>query len=159
MSETKGATEPVGVYNRLSDDLVKAMRDKDKIRLSVLRMVKAAVRNQEIDSHKTLTDEEVLSVFRKEVKQRRDTLASVAGKDRSDIVEEVKAELAILEEYLPVALTEAQIEEIVVKVVQEVGATSKADMGKVMPLVMANVAGRAEGKVINTIVMRTLSAL
>nr|NNM91108.1 GatB/YqeY domain-containing protein [Bacilli bacterium] len=149
----------MGVYNRLSDDLVKAMRDKDKIRLSVLRMVKAAVRNQEIDSHKTLTDEEVLSVFRKEVKQRRDTLASVAGKDRSDIVEEVKAELAILEEYLPVALTEAQIEEIVVKVVQEVGATSKADMGKVMPLVMANVAGRAEGKVINTIVMRTLSAL
>ena len=149
----------MGVYNRLSDDLVKAMRDKDKIRLSVLRMVKAAVRNQEIDSHKTLTDEEVLSVFRKEVKQRRDTLASVAGKDRSDIVEEVKAELAILEEYLPVALTEAQIEEIVVKVVQEVGATSKADMGKVMPLVMANVAGRAEGKIINTIVMRTLSAL
>ena len=120
----------MGVYNRLSDDLVKAMRDKDKIRLSVLRMVKAAVRNQEIDSHKTLTDEEVLSVFRKEVKQRRDTLASVAGKDRSDIVEEVKAELAILEEYLPVALTEAQIEEIVVKVVQEVGATSKADMEK-----------------------------
>ena len=149
----------MGVYNRLSDDLVKAMRDKDKIRLSVLRMVKAAVRNQEIDSHKTLTDEEVLSVFRKEVKQRRDTLASVAGKDRSDIVEEVKAELAILEAYLPVAITEAQIEEIVVKVVQEVGATSKADMGKVMPLVMANVAGRAEGKIINTIVMRTLSAL
>ena len=147
----------MGVYDRLSDDLLQAMRDKDKVRLSVLRMVKAAVRNAEIDSHHTLSDEEVLGVFRKEVKQRKDTLASVAGTDRTDVVAEVEAELAVLQEYLPASLTDAEIESIVAEAVLQVGATSKADMGKVMPLVMSRIAGRADGKTVSSIVQGVLS--
>ncbi len=148
----------MGVYDRLSDDLLQAMRDKNKVRLSVLRMVKAAVRNAEIDSHRTLSDEEVLGVFKKEVKQRKDTLASVAGTDRTDVVQEVEAELAILQEYLPAELSPTEIEAIVAEVVRETGATSKADMGKVMPLVMSKTAGRADGRTVSKIVQDSLSS-
>ncbi len=148
----------MGVYDRLSDDLLQAMRDKNKVRLSVLRMVKAAVRNAEIDSHHTLSDEEVLGVIKKEVKQRRDTLVSVAGTDRTDVVQEVEAELAVLQEYLPAELSPTEIEAIVAEVVRETGATSKADMGKVMPLVMSKIAGRADGRIVSRIVQDNLSS-
>lgn len=148
----------MGVYDRLSDDLLQAMRDKNKVRLSVLRMVKAAVRNAEIDSHRTLSDEEVLGVFKREVKQRKDTLASVAGTDRTDVVQEVEVELAVLQEYLPAELSPTEIEAIVAEVVRDTGATSKADMGKVMPLVMSKTAGRADGRVVSKIVQDSLSS-
>ncbi len=145
--------------DRLAEDLKQAMRDKDKIRLSVLRLVKAAVRNAEIDRRVTLGEEEIIGVLRREVKQRKESLLAIEGAGRDDLVAELNEEISILEEYLPQSLTEEQIQAIVRDVVQEVGAVSKADMGKVMPVVMKQIGGQAEGRTVNRIVQEVLSTL
>ena len=145
--------------DRLAEDLKQAMRDKDKIRLSVLRLVKAAVRNAEIDRRVTLGEEEIIGVLRREVKQRKESLLAIEGAGRDDLVAELNEEISILEEYLPQSLTEEQIQAIVRDVVQEVGAVSKADMGKVMPVVMKKIGGQAEGRTVNRIVQEVLSTL
>ncbi len=145
--------------DRLAEDLKQAMRDKDKVRLSVLRLVKAAVRNAEIDRRVTLGEEEIIGVLRREVKQRKESLLAIEGAGRDDLVAELNEEISILEEYLPQSLTEEQIQAIVRDVVQEVGAVSKADMGKVMPVVMKQIGGQAEGRTVNRIVQEVLSTL
>ena len=145
--------------DRLAEDLKQAMRDKDKVRLSVLRLVKAAVRNAEIDKRITLGEEEIIGVLRREVKQRKESLLAIEGAGRDDLVAELNEEISILEEYLPQSLTEEQIQAIVRDVVQEVGAVSKADMGKVMPVVMKKVGGQAEGRTVNRVVQEVLSTL
>lgn len=145
--------------DRLAEDLKQAMRDKDKVRLSVLRLVKAAVRNAEIDRRVTLGEEEIIGVLRREVKQRKESLLAIEGAGRDDLVAELNEEISILEEYLPQSLTDEQIQAIVRDVVQEVGAVSKADMGKVMPVVMKKISGQAEGRTVNRIVQEVLSTL
>ena len=145
--------------DHLAEDLKQAMRDKDKVRLSVLRLVKAAVRNAEIDRRVTLGEEEIIGVLRREVKQRKESLLAIEGAGRDDLVAELNEEISILEEYLPQSLTEEQIQAIVRDVVQEVGAVSKADMGKVMPVVMKQIGGQAEGRTVNRIVQEVLSTL
>ena len=145
--------------DHLDEDLKQAMRDKDKVRLSVLRLVKAAVRNAEIDRRVTLGEEEIIGVLRREVKQRKESLLAIEGAGRDDLVAELNEEISILEEYLPQSLTEEQIQAIVRDVVQEVGAVSKADMGKVMPVVMKKISGQAEGRTVNRIVQEVLSTL
>ncbi len=145
--------------DRLAEDLKQAMRDKDKVRLSVLRLVKAAVRNAEIDRRVTLGEEEIIGVLRREVKQRKESLLAIEGVGRDDLVAELNEEISILEEYLPQSLTDEQIQAIVRDVVQEVGAVSKADMGKVMPVVMKKISGQAEGRTVNRIVQEVLSTL
>ncbi len=145
--------------DRLAEDLKQAMRDKDKVRLSVLRLVKAAVRNTEIDRRVTLGEEEIIGVLRREVKQRKESLLAIEGAGRDDLVAELNEEISILEEYLPQSLTDEQIQAIIRDVVQEVGAVSKADMGKVMPVVMKKISGQAEGRTVNRIVQEVLSTL
>lgn len=149
----------MALADRLERDLVQAMKSKDKVRLSVLRLVKAAVRNAEIDRRVTLGDDEIVGVLRKEVKQRKESLIAIEGAGRDDLVQELHVEIGILEEYLPQALAEEQIEGIVREVVAEVGAVSKADMGKVMPIVMKKVGGQAEGRIVNRIVQQVLATL
>lgn len=145
--------------DHLAEDLKQAMRDKDKVRLSVLRLVKAAVRNAEIDRRVTLGEEEIIGVLRREVKQRKESLLAIEGAGRDDLVAELNEEISILEEYLPQSLTDEQIQAIIRDVVQEVGAVSKADMGKVMPVVMKKISGQAEGRTVNRIVQEVLSTL
>ena len=145
--------------DHLAEDLKQAMRDKDKVRLSVLRLVKAAVRNAEIDRRVTLGEEEIIGVLRREVKQRKESLLAIEGVGRDDLVAELNEEISILEEYLPQSLTDEQIQAIIRDVVQEVGAVSKADMGKVMPVVMKKISGQAEGRTVNRIVQEVLSTL
>ncbi len=149
----------VALADRLAEDLKQAMRDKDKVRLSVLRLVKAAIRNAEIDRRVTLQEEEIIGVLRKEVKQRKESLLAIEGAGRDDLVAELHGEIKILEEYLPQSLTDEQVQAIVRDAVQEVGAKSKADMGKVMPVVMKKIAGQAEGRTVNRIVQEVLSNL
>lgn len=144
---------------RLDADMITAMKDREagKLRLSVIRMVKSAIKNLEIDHKKELTEEEVLGVLMKEVKQRRDSVEEFKKGNRPDLVEATEAEIVILQEYLPEPMTETEIEELVKEVIQETGAQSKKDMGKVMGLLTARTKGRADGKILNQIVQKFLS--
>lgn len=144
---------------RLANDLKQAMKERDKVRLSVLRMVKSAMQNAAIEARRELTEEEILAVVRREVKQRGETLATIAGGGREETEAEIRAEIAVLQDYLPAQLDEDDLRRLVLKVVDTAGATSKADMGRVMPLVMKQVAGRADGKTVNRLVQEILAAL
>lgn len=133
-----------------------AMRDKDKFRLTTIRMVRAAVKNQEIDLKRPLEDGEVLDIVSREIKQRKESLQEFQKAGRDDLVKDVAAEIDIISVYLPAQLTEEEIKAIVQQTIQETGASSKADMGKVMSALMPKVKGRADGKLVNQTVQQFL---
>jgi len=141
---------------QLAEDLKMAMKSRDKVRLSVVRMVRAAVRNQEIDKGQGLTDEETLAVIQKELKQRRDSLEAFQQANRSDLAEQTLLEIDILNEYLPKQLTSEELADVVKEVIASVGATGKADMGKVMGQLMPKIRGRADGKAAQALVQQYL---
>jgi uncharacterized protein len=147
----------VNLTAQLTEDLKQAMKAKDKVRLSVLRMVKAAVKNREIETGQPLTDEEVLAVIQKELKQRRDSLQAFESAGRVDLMEEVQGEIDILMSYLPRQLTEDELREIVQGVIAELGASGKSDVGKVMSAVMPKVKGKADGRLVQTVVQSLLA--
>ncbi|MVO99429.1 MULTISPECIES: GatB/YqeY domain-containing protein [Paenibacillus] len=146
----------MSLSDRLNEDMKQAMKSQDKFTLSVIRMVKAAIKNIEIDTRKTLDDNEVLDVLNREVKQRKDSLQEFQNAGRDDLAESLKAEIDILMKYLPQQLTEEEVNVIVQQTIQEVGASSKADMGKVMAALMPKVKGRADGKLVNQLVQQNL---
>ena len=137
-------------------DAMKA-KEAGKQRLSVIRLVRGAVRQQEIDGKKELSDEDVLAVISKEVKQRRDSIEDFQKGGRDDLVAEAEAEIAILMEYLPEQLSEDEVRSLVKEAVAKSGATSPKDMGKVMKELMPKVKGRADGKLVNGIVKEFLA--
>jgi hypothetical protein len=147
----------MSLSERLNEDMKQAMKSQDKFKLSVIRMVRAAIKNIEIDQRKTLDDNEVLDVLNREIKQRKDSLQEFEKAGRADLADNIKAELAILTEYMPQQLTEEEVKAIVQQTIQEVGASSKADMGKVMSALMPKVKGRADGKLVNRLVQQILS--
>ncbi|NOU95465.1 GatB/YqeY domain-containing protein [Paenibacillus sp. LMG 31456] len=146
----------MSLSERLNEDMKLAMKSQAKFKLSVIRMVRAAIKNIEIDQRKSLDDQEVLDVLSREIKQRRDSLQEFEKAGREDLAETVKAEIDILIEYLPQQLTEEEVKAIVQQTIQEVGASSKADMGKVMGALMPKVKGRADGKIVNQAVQQLL---
>lgn len=141
---------------RLNEDMKQAMKNKDKFRLTVIRMVRSAIKNTEIDQKRALDDDEVLDILQREVKQRKDSLQEFTKAGRDDLVADVQAEIAIISEYLPQPMTEEEIKAVVQQTLQEVGASSKADMGKVMGALMPKVKGRADGRLVNQIVQQLL---
>ncbi|GLI08303.1 MULTISPECIES: GatB/YqeY domain-containing protein [Paenibacillus] len=147
----------MSLSDRLNDDMKLAMKSQDKFKLSVIRMVRAAIKNLEIDQRKTLDEQEVLDVLNREIKQRKDSLQEFEKAGRDDLAENLKAEVAILMEYMPQQFTDEEVKAIVQQTIQEVGASSKADMGKVMGALMPKVKGRADGKVVNQFVQQLLS--
>lgn len=147
----------MSLSDRLNEDMKLAMKSQDKFKLSVIRMVRAAIKNVEIDQRRTLEEEEVLDILNREIKQRRDSLQEFEKAGRDDLAENLKAEIAVLMEYMPQQLSEEEVKAIVQQTIQEVGASSKADMGKVMGALMPKVKGRADGKLINGLVQQLLS--
>jgi hypothetical protein len=147
------------LVEQINEDLKKAMREHDETAKLVLRSVKTAITEAQKSGaeQRELTPEEVLRVITKQAKQRRDAIAEYEKAGRMDLADKEKAELKILEHYLPKQLTQAELEQIVQLVIAEVGATSLRDMGKVMSTVMSRVAGKADGKVVSQIVRRMLS--
>ncbi|RAU99255.1 GatB/YqeY domain-containing protein [Paenibacillus sp. YN15] len=143
--------------DRLNEDMKQAMRSQDKFRLSVIRMVRSSIKNIEIDQRKTLDDQDVLDVLNREIKQRRDSLQEFEKAGRQDLVDQVTKELDILTAYMPKQLSEDEVKAIVQQTIQEVGASSKADMGKVMGALMPKVKGLADGKLVNQIVSQLLA--
>lgn len=143
--------------DRISEDMKQAMKNKDKLKLSVIRMIRSAIKYTEIEKQTTLSDEQILDVLTREVKQRRDSLQEFEKAGRQDLVENVQAELEILKQYLPQQLSEQELRNIIQSVIEEIGAKGKSDMGKVMSAVMPKVKGRADGKLINQLVQEYLS--
>jgi uncharacterized protein YqeY len=149
----------MGMTERLNEDLKAAMkaREEGKLRLSVIRMAKAAIKNQEIQKSQPLTEEEILQIISKELKMRRDVLPEYEKAGRSESVETIRAEIEILLEYLPKQLTEEEILALVRNVVRETGAQGPADMGKVMGRLSPLTKGQADGKVVGALVKQELS--
>lgn len=143
---------------QLLADMKEAMKAKadGKIALGVIRMARAHIRQAEIDAgHVEFDDAQVLSILQKEMKQRRETLEEIAGTDRQDLIDETKAEIAVLQKYLPAELSEEEIRKAVKESVEAL-APEQRNMGSAMKAAMARLKGRADGKVINRIVREIL---
>nr|WP_320145921.1 GatB/YqeY domain-containing protein [uncultured Anaeromusa sp.] len=149
----------MSLQERLTEDVKTAMkaREAGKSRLSVLRMVKASIRNIEIDRKKVLNDEDVLDVLAKEVKMRRDSMEDFRKGNRPDLVAALEEEIAILAEYLPAQLSEEEVRALVDQAVSQAQAVTAKDMGKVMAILMPQVKGKADGKLVNTLVRGRLN--
>ncbi len=146
----------MSLSERLNEDMKQAMKNQDKFKLSVIRMIRSTIKNVEIEQRRDLDDNEVLDVLSREIKQRKDSLQEFEKAGRDDLAEKVKAEIAVINEYLPEQLTEEEIHAIVKQTIQEVGASSKADIGRVMGALMPKVKGRADGKLVNQVVQQML---
>jgi uncharacterized protein YqeY len=134
-----------------------AMKNKEKDKLSVIRMIKASVQNETIKLGHDLSEEEELTVLSRELKQRKDSLHEFEKAGREDLVEKLRTELTFVELYMPKQLSEEELSEIVTETISEVGASSKAEMGKVMSAIMPKVKGRADGSLVNKLVQQHLS--
>jgi uncharacterized protein YqeY len=144
--------------DKINADLTAAMKAREAERLSVLRMMKAAVKNKEIDLIKELEDGEVVQVLISLIKQRRDSIEQFTKGGRLDLAEKETAEIAVIEEYLPAAVTEEEMGKAVQEVLLETGAVSIKDMGRVMKACMARFAGRpVDGGKISEMVKTRLS--
>jgi uncharacterized protein YqeY len=142
----------MSLKEQLTADMKEAMKNKEKERLAVIRMVRGAIRQQEIDGQKELGEEDVIAVISKEVKMRRDSIEEFQKGGREDLVEKTQAEIDVLLPYLPAQLSEDEVRELVKAAVEQTGAATPKDMGKVMGVLMPKVKGRADGKMVNTIV-------
>jgi uncharacterized protein len=142
---------------KIQKDMVEAMKSKDRLRLDVLRGVKTAIKNKEIETMKQLGEGDVVQVVNTLVKQRRDSIEQFTKGARFDLVEREEAELKILENYLPPAVGEQEIREMITQAIGETQASSAKDMGKVMKLVMGKFSGRVvDGKLVNQLVRSLL---
>ena len=143
---------------QIDEDLKEAMRARDTRRLSVLRMLKAAMKNAAIEKAGAdeLSDADAVAVVRKQVKQRQDSIESFQRGGRIELAENEKAEIAVLNAYLPQAMSEEELRTLVAETIAETGATSRAQMGAVMKVLALKAAGRADGKTLSAEVQRQL---
>jgi len=146
--------------DRLVEDMKVAMKAKEegKVRLSVIRMARAAIKNAEIEKKMEFNDEQVIEVLAREMKLRRDALEVFGQADRPDSVKALEEEMVVLMDYLPQQLSEGDIRQLVQETVATVGAQSLKDLGKVMGAVTPKTKGRADGKLVNQIVREVLGA-
>lgn len=149
----------MSIKEQLMADMKAAMKAKEegKLALNTIRMARAHIRQAEIDNgHADFNDDQVLAVLRKEVKQRKETLSEIEGSGREDLVEQTKAEIDVLEKYLPEEMTPEAVEAAVREIVDAMDPGQK-NMGSVMKAVMAKLKGQADGKLINQIVRKLLA--
>ena len=143
----------------IDSDLKEAMRNREALKRTVLRTMLSEIRNAEINSQTTLDDEGIISVLTKQVQQRKDSVEAYEAANRQDLVAKETEEINIISVYLPEQLPQEEIEQIIDSAIYQSGASSLDDMGKIMGLVMPQVRGRADGKIVNTIVTSKLRAL
>jgi len=146
----------MSLKDKLLEDMKTAMKEKDTIRKNTVQMVRSAVLQVEKDNHVTLDDDGIIEVIAKEVKKRKDSLAVYEQSGRQDLIDDLNSEIDVLLAYLPTQLTEAEVEQIVSKAITDTNATSARDMGKIMQVVMPQIKGRSDGKVVNQIVKKLL---
>lgn len=146
----------MSLKERLQEDLKSSMKNKDTVRKSVVTLVRAAIKQVEVDTRVELDDDGVMDIISKQLKQRNDSLAEFEKAGRDDLVEQTKSEITILKEYLPQQLSEEELEKIVLETISELNASSMKDMGAVMSALKEKTRGRADGKLTSTLVRKHL---
>lgn len=147
-----------GLREKLNSDLKQAMRRGDEVRRSVIRLILAAVQNAEIARHAALEDNDILGVIAKEARQRQESIQAFRQGNRRDLVAQEETEMAVLQEYLPRQVTRDEIVVEARRVIEEVAAQGPGDKGKVMPKLIAQLKGKADGREINEVVTELLSS-
>ena len=147
----------MSLKDQLNESMKTAMKARDDLRLSAVRMVRSMVKNREIDQKKELDDQEIIEVISTLVKQRRESIRMYREGSRPDLVEKEEAELGVLLGFLPTQLGTAEIEALVDKVIMETGAQGAKDMGRVMKMLSPLTAGKADGKTASDAVKRKLA--
>ncbi len=143
---------------KVNEQMITAAKAKDKIRLSAVRMLKTALHNKEIDLMRPLNEAETMQILSGLVKQRKDSIEQFAKGGRQDLVDKEEAELAILQEFMPAQMSDREVEDLIKKAIEEVGAVSVKDMGKVMKVLMPLITGKADGKAAGEKVKALLSS-
>jgi len=150
----------MSLNDQLTQDMKSAMKAKDKVALNTVRTLKSAIKNEAIEKGNAdtiLDDAQIITVIRKQIKQRQDSITQYSENGRPELAETEQHEIDVLEKYLPSPLTEEEIAAFVTQAIAETGATSRADMGKVMGIMQKKTAGRTDGKTISQAVMKALS--
>jgi uncharacterized protein YqeY len=147
-----------GVNDQLQDDLKAAMKSRDETARDTIRFTLAAIKNAEIDKGGPLSESEELSLLQRETKRRVDSIDQFREAGRQDLVDREQAQLAVLRKYMPVELTEDELEELVRAAIAETGASEVKDLGKVMPVAIQRAAGRADGKRLSAAVRDALAS-
>ena len=148
----------VSLKERLNSELKQAMKSGDNVRRSVIRLLFAAIKNAEIAKRATLEEGDILGIVAKEARHRQESIDAFKQGNRQDLVAKEEAELAILKEYLPQQMGRQEIVEMARKVIEEVEAQGPGDKGKVMPKLIAQLKGRADGREINAVVTELLGS-
>lgn len=146
----------MSIKETLQENLKTAMKARDELRVSTIRLALAAVKNIEINKGRDLTDDDVLEILAKEVKQRRESIEGAEKAGRADIAAKEKAELDVLAGYLPKQLDEEEVVQIARDIIAEIGAVGPKDRGRVMSAMMQKVRGKADGKLVNRVVESVL---
>jgi uncharacterized protein len=141
---------------QMNEDLKIAMKSGDTFRKDTLRLLLSVIKQSEVDTRTTLTEEQVFGLLQTEAKKRRDSIQEMRGANRNDLADKEQAELTLLESYLPEQMSREQLEVEARKAIQESGATSAKEMGNVMKVLMPRVKGRADGKMVNEVVKALL---
>lgn len=139
----------MSLLHKLDDDLKTAMKTSDTVKVSVLRMTKAALKNKEIEKQDTLSEDDILSVLSSLSKQRKESIEQFSKGGREDLADKERLELSVLQSYLPKELTQSELDSIINEAIRESSAENLKDIGKVMRLVMPRVRGAADGKNVN----------
>ncbi|SFU71915.1 hypothetical protein SAMN04489707_101653 [Paenacidovorax caeni] len=134
----------MSLKDQITEDMKSAMRAKDSERLGTIRLLQAAMKQKEVDERITLDDAAIVAIVDKLIKQRKDSITAFEGAGRQDLADKEKAELSVLQAYLPARMSEAEILDAVKAIVAEVGAAGPGDMGKVMGVVKTRLAGKAD---------------
>lgn len=149
----------MSVYDKLLSDMKDAMKARDKVRLGVIRGIKAQIMNAKVaDGNHDLNEDQINDIITKEIKQQKESLEEFKKADRQDLVKDQEAKLKIAEEYAPKQLSEDEVEKIVNDTISQIGAESMADFGKVMGAIMPKVKGKADGSIINKLVKKQLQS-
>ena len=148
----------MSLLKRFDDDLKEAMKASDARKVSVLRLVKAAVKNRQIEKGGELADEEIVTVLATMIKRGRESIEQFTKGGRSDLVQKEEAEVAVLQSYMPPQLSNDEIDGIISEAIKEAGAKSPQDMGKVMRILMPRMKGIADGKYVNQRVKEMLES-
>lgn len=143
--------------DRIKEDMKAAMKGGDKARLAVIRLIMAAIKQREVDERIELDNDQIIAVLDKMVKQRRESIRQYSAANRMDLAEVEEAEISVIQDYLPQALTEQEIDEMIAEAIQQSGAESIKDMGKVMGLLRDKMQGRADMAIISAKIKAVLA--
>lgn len=147
----------MSILQQITEDMKQALKAQDKVRLNTLRLLLSQLKNARIDSGKELTPEEEIAVLLNAAKKRKESIEAFEAGKRPDLAEREREELAIIQQYLPQQLSDAEVEQKVAEVIASIGATSMKDMGRVMAEVMKTLKGRVDGKKIQELVRAKLA--